>query len=58
MANTNNLKMRWKNDLGRAIGEQDVLKLRSRLRQIRDRQNEKFRNYEMIEKKEKKYTFF
>lgn len=50
--------MRWKNDLGRAIGEQDVLKLRSRLRQIRDRQNEKFRNYEMIEKKEKKYTFF
>ena len=50
--------MSWKNDLGHAIGEQDVLKLRSQLRQIRNPQNEKIRNDALKEKKRKNEISF
>lgn len=54
MGITNDLKIIWKNDLRQAIGEHDVLNLRSQLKLIRNSENKNSRNYTIIDMKEKK----
>jgi hypothetical protein len=47
MANTNKMKLSWKNDLQQSVTEQDVLKLRNQLKTIQSSDELKKRDYNM-----------